>query len=269
MEETSNTHNRRKTGLLIGAGIGFLYSLVASTINPLLIRDLPLYSNSMANLNQIFWATLAGAVMGYIVNWPEAGLPGIMLASLLGSVTIFIETLIRATQSYGTYGLLLVTFIYIILPLSVFFLPLTGLLRWVSGYLLQSGNSPWWKWYSLRMYLSLIILSILVGSLKLYSAEARASLHKVNETIKLVQSSGVDKSPWGFRNIADTTYKADRHYQLEWTDDMSRFPYPFGGEDNTSSPTFGVVLVYFKGGETITCLVRSTDANVYLCEQLK
>jgi hypothetical protein len=269
MKETSNTTNRRTIGLLIGAGMGLIYSLVSAFINPLLIRDLPLYSNSPANLSQIIWATLAGAVMGYIVNWPEAGLLGIIIASLLGSGTIFIETLIRATQTSGTNGLILFTFVYIILPLSVLFFPLTGLLRWVSGYFLQSGKRPWWKWYTLRMYLGLIILSISVGSLKLYSTEARASLHVVNDTIKLVQSSGVNKSPWGFRNVADSVYKADRHYLLDWTDDISRFPNMFGGEDNIGSSTFDVVLVYFKSGETVACLIRSTDANVYLCEQLK
>jgi len=80
--------------------------------------------------------------MGFFVNWSENGFLGVMLASFLGVVTIFSGTLLNAAQSYGAYGIVIVGLAYLILPTTVLFLPLTGLLRWPAGYFQQIADKP-------------------------------------------------------------------------------------------------------------------------------
>jgi hypothetical protein len=260
--------SRRMLGLWVGAGLGFLYSLIAATINLIFIHDVPLYISPELILNQIFWATVAAGLMGFIVNWPEAGFLGVLAASFLGGITIFLETLLRAVQAYGSFGLVLVTFVYMILPMAALFIPLTALLRWAGGYFLQIADQPWWVWRSLRVYLFLIAIAVILGSMPLYSSEARSSLRKMDAMIKHVQDFGPDDASWAFRTVAETVSQADDNYSLEWTDDLRRFPYSLVEEGSYSSATLQVVLAYFDSGETIACLFGS-DATLNLCAQAK
>jgi hypothetical protein len=156
----------------------------------------------------------------------------------------------------------------LILPMTVLFIPLTALLRWSAGYFLQIVDRPWWIWRSLRLYLVLITSAVIVGSMPLYSTEARISLRKMDELIKQVQTSNPENAPWEFQTVAGTIRQADRKYGLEWTDDLRRFPYSLTGEDKFSSVTLQVVFAYFDSGETIACLFRD-DASLYLCTQTK
>jgi len=259
---------RRILGLWIGALMGFLYTWVAATINPIVIRDLPLVSNLSVAIEHIILATLAGALMGFIVNWTMDSLPGILVTSLLGAVAFFATTLMNANQAGGTSAAVIVLFGYTILPMSVLFLPLTTLLRWATGYLLRPDAGPWWHWRSLRVILGLFALAIAVGVLPLYSKEARQSLHTMNDTITLVQTSGPGSGPYGFRSVADVVSRASRTWSLEWTDDLHRFPNASTGEDSTSTVSTDVVFAYFDSGETITCLIQK-NTLIFICSQLR
>jgi len=259
--------SRRILGFKIGLGLGFLYSLISATINLLLIHDVPLYSNSAHILNQVFWATLVAGIMGLIVNWSETGFPGLLVASLLGAITIFIETLLRAAHDFGAFGLVLVSFAYMILPMAVLFIPLNALLRWAAGYFLQIANQPWWSWRSLRVRMILIIIAVVVGSMPLYSSEARDSLHKMDEIIRLVRVSGPEESPWAFKPVVEIVGQAEGNYSLEWTDDIRRFPFSLIGEENRGS-TQQIVFAYFDSGKQIACLF-GREVTLTLCVQVK
>jgi hypothetical protein len=228
--------------MIVGATLGLLYSLIATNINLIFVRDLPLYNNTWVNINQIFWATLAGAVMGFVVNWPEASYLGIFVASLLGGLTIVIGTLIKALQVNGSFGFVIITFFYIIFPLIALFVPLTALLRWVSA--------------------------VLVGSFEMYSTEARNVLQAMNSQIIKIQTSGVKDVPFAFKTVSEVVANASSEYSLEWTDDLQRFPFSFQGDENNSGTFLQMVLVYFKSGETIACLYKN-NAVLYLCAQIQ
>lgn len=268
MGEARKNLNRRLLGLLLGACLGFLNALVSGTINLVFIRDLPVYYEPISLLNQILWMTLSGAVMGFVVNLPEAGLLGVVLASLLGALTVFVGTILNAMRSYGSYGLVLVSFLYVVLPMMVFFLPLSVLLRWAAAYFEQPENNPWWKWRSLRVRLILAGLAILVGSFPLYSSEARAAMHAVDDVIRDVQGEGLEAAPYPFRAVSAVVLQADHEYMLEWTDDLQRFPYSLIGEDNTSGFVLQLVFAHFKSGEVIACLLRD-NSELYMCEPVQ
>jgi hypothetical protein len=248
--------------------MGFLYALIATNINLIFIRDLPLYNNLWVNITEIFWTTLAGALMGFIVNWPEASYLGIFVASLLGGFTIVIGTIIKALQVSGAFGLVLVTFFYIIFPLIALFVPLTALLRWVAGYILKTTDRTWWKWHSLRLYLALFASVVLVGSFAMYSKEAVAVLQAMNNQIIKIQTSGTEKVPYVFQTVSDVVAHASTEYSLEWTDDLKRFPFTMQGDGNNAGTFLQMVFVYFKSGEEIVCLYKN-NAILYLCTQMQ
>lgn len=248
--------------------MGFLYSLIATNVNLIFIRDLPLYNNFWINVNEIFWATLAGGLMGFIVNWPEAPYLGVFLASLLGGLTIVIGTLINALQVRGSFGLVIITFFYIVFPLIALFVPLTALLRWVAGYLLKMTDRTWWKWHSLRLYLALFASVLIVGGFTLYSKEARTLLKAMNTQIINVQTSGTEGVPYVFQTVSEVVAKASPEYTLEWTDDLKRFPFSLQGDENNAGTFLQMVLVYFKSGEEIACLYKN-NAVMYLCAQVQ
>jgi hypothetical protein len=260
--------SRRMIGLLIGVVMGFLYSLISSTINLVFIHDVPLFIDSDSIIAQIVWGTIAGGLMGFIVNFPESGFLGVLVASLLGSITIFIESVIRATNNFGSFGLILVALFYLIPSLAAYFIPLNALFRWATNRLLQDAHQPWWKWRSLQVYLVIIGISVIVGSLPLYSPEAHSALRAMNEMIREVQTVGPENAPWSFKTVAGIVYQADDQYRLEWTDNLQRFPFSFASQDNTGGQTFQVVFAYFESGETIACLFKN-DATLNLCTSVR
>jgi hypothetical protein len=264
MDQKTQFPSRRTIGLIVGAAMGLVYGLVSTYINLVFIRGIPLYNDALSNLNQIFWSILAGAIMGFVVNWPEAAFLGVLVASLLGSVTIFIGTLIKSLQAQGSYGLLLVTFFYFILPLTALFVPLTALVRWVAGYIHQAADKKWWNWHYLRIYIGLFLLTVIVGSFAMYSSEAQAHLRTMNAQIIKVQSSHFENIPWAFEEISSIVANASSDYALEWTDDLDRFPYSLQGEDDSSGLALQAVFAYFSSGETVVCLFTG-DSTIYLC----
>jgi hypothetical protein len=264
MNVQQKSPNQRMIGLVLGAGMGFIYSIVSISINPLFIRDLPLYANLKVSLSQVFWSTLAGGLVGFIVNLTESGFSGVVIASLLGSLAIFVGTLVKASQSYGAYGLVLVVFIYTILPLTVFFMPLSLLFRWAAGYFNRNPERKWWQWQTLRVYLLLIALAVMIGSFPLYSTEAQKALHNMNKYIQWTQYPSGEKVPYAFATVEGVVRNADRQYNLEWTDDLSRFPTPLASESGAASVSLQMVIAHFGNGQIVACLFNE-DASLYLC----
>jgi hypothetical protein len=268
MDKNTNLSKQRKIGLILGAAMGFLYSLISTYINYAFIRDIPLFNDVSANLTQIVFYTLAGALMGFVVNWPEVGFFGIAAASLLGSIIIFIGALIKSLQVQGSYGLLLVAFFYFTLPLAALFVPLTALLRWAAGDIQQHPRRRFWTWHSLRVYLGLLLLTVIVGSFAMYSSEAWSNLRLMNEKIIQVQSSDLKDLPQPFKEISAVVANASRDYSLEWTDDLERFPYSLNGEEDSVGLSLRAVFAYFSSGESVACLF-SSETSFYFCARVR
>ncbi|MBA4379657.1 MAG: hypothetical protein C0393_03045 [Anaerolinea sp.] len=268
MINAQNLVGKRILGLLFGAGVGFIYSLVSATINHIFIRDIPLYLDASAVFNQVILTTLAGAAMGYVVNWPEQGVIGVAVASLLGTLAMIITSVVNALAGGGTVGVVLLTYVYISMPIAVMFIPLTGLFRWAAGSFQSNIRSRGWGARSMKIPMALILLAIVVSSFSLYSAEARKTLYKMNGYIQEAQVSGNEKIPAAFRQVAQIARQGGQEYTLEWSDDLGRFPMLLADDAGYSSFTYQVVLAHFKSGETIACLFDK-DALLYFCMQAR
>ncbi|MDO9349236.1 MAG: hypothetical protein Q7T47_08105, partial [Anaerolineales bacterium] len=121
-----------------------------------------------------------------------------------------------------------------------------------------------------------VSLAIIVGSFSLYSAEARNTHHKMNGYVQEAQTSGNEKIPTAFRQVAQIARQDGQEYTLEWSDDLRRFPmvitdeagYTIFAYQGYSNIAYQMVLAHFKSGETIACLFDK-NALLYLCAQAR
>lgn len=268
MINAQNLVGKRILGLLFGAGVGFIYSLVSATINHIFIRDIPLYLDASAVFNQVILTTLASAVMGYVVNWPEQGVIGVAVASLLGTLAMILTSVVNTLAGGGMVAVVLLSYVYIGPPIAVLFIPLTGLFRWSASSFQNNIRARGWGARSLKIPLALVSLAIIVGSFSLYSAEARNTLYKMNGYIQEAQTSGNEKIPTAFRQVAQIARQEGQEYTLEWSDDLKRFPMLLTDEAGYSSFAYQMVLAHFKSGETIACLFDK-DASLFYCAQAR
>jgi hypothetical protein len=256
---------RSLAGFLLGAWVGFLYGVVSSNVNFVIIRDVPLRYDFNAMLASTGLSLLVGAILGVIVNLPHHSLPGVTLASLVAAIGVAVRGLLDTGYSSEKLFSTLFLTLYTFLPLIVIFIPFNALLRWSSQKILLRNNRPGWNWPGLTSLILWTFLSVVVGSFSLYPANALKMLQKMDGFIKTAQGDGSKSLPYEFSKVAPVVQTASAQYDLAWTDDTDVYPELLFFEDTLAMFRLNVVLAYFQSGETIFCLFREVDANLYLC----
>ena len=254
--------------------MGLIYSLLSQTVNYFVVPDLPLYSDGNI-VFRILFGTLIGAFLGFLVNAFANGVTGVVIGSLLGTAAVVFGGLSKAANtSTEATALVALTLLYTFIPITVLFFPLTGLLRWAAGYYHHEGvvtiGGMFTRWRYMRVILGLIALSAFFGSFVIIPEEGRMMLAKMNEYIISVQASGVENGPTTFHQVADVVIGASSTYTLEWTDDLSKYPYSLGSEESPSqvNALLNVVFARFESGEKIACVFRMSGA-LYTCSEVK
>jgi hypothetical protein len=269
----SSNLSRRSLGALLGGVLGFSYSFFTQTVNYFVVPDLPLYSDGNL-LFRILFGTLTGAFLGFLVNAFENGLVGTVVGSLLGTIAVVFGGLSRASSSSETTALVALTLVYTFIPMTVLFLPLNVLLRWAAGYYHHEGvvtiRGMFSRWRHLRVILGLIALAILFGSFVVIPKEGRMMLAKMDEHVRDAQATGAENVPSIFQPMVDIVQDASSSYTLEWTDDLSKYPFSLGSEDAPAqvSELLNVVFVRFGSGEEIACVFRLTG-TLYTCTEIR
>lgn len=260
-----NFPRRRFIGVLIGAWICLVYTLFNYGINPILIRDLPIYFDSTGFLQSLLVYLTAGAILGVVVNSPHEALPAVVLSSFAAGIAIFIGSFMKAMGNGDAVAFVLLIMFYSFMPLMVMIMPLTTLLRWSAGRLQHVHGSEWKKWRNWGLIFTITMLGGLIGSSSLYVGESRQMLYRMNEFIIRVQQSGENKVPDQFLPIVSTIQNSSTEYRLRWTDNVNEFPVPIFFEDSYANFRMQVVLAYFDSGEVVACLFRVFDAGIYWC----
>jgi hypothetical protein len=262
--------DRRSMGAVLGAILGFSYSLVAQTINYFVVPDISLYSDGNI-LFRIIFSTMAGGFLGFVVNAFSNGAVGVLVGSLVGMAAIIVGGLSRATStSSEATALVAFTLLYTFIPMTVLFMPLTALLRWATGYYSNEGVSTFSgifsRWRYLRVVLGLVTVAVLFGSFVMIPDEGRTMLKNMDNYIHQAQISGVEKVPTAFQSVAEVVKTASSKYTLEWTDDLSKYPSSLGSEDAPAQVTslYNLVIARFESGEKIICIFR-LDGGLYIC----
>ena len=260
-----NFPRRRIIGVLIGAWIGLVYTLFNYGINPIFIRDLPIYFDFTGFLQSLLIYFTAGAILGLAVNSPHEALPAVVLSSFAAGIAIFIGSFTKAMGNGDAVAFVFLIMFYSFMPLMVMIMPLTTLLRWSAGRLQHVYGSEWRRWRNWGLIVAVTLLGGLIGSSSLYAGESRQMLYRMNDLIIRVQQSGENKVPDEFLPIVSTIQNSSPEFRLRWTDNVKEFPVPIFFEDSYANFRMQVVLAYFDSGEVVGCLFRVFDAGVYWC----
>lgn len=256
---------RSLAGLLLGAWAGALYGLVSANVNFVFIRDVPLRYDLGGMVATVAWSLLAGAVLGVIVNIPYHALSGVALASLAAAIGVAAQGVLETSYAVEKLFSTLFLMMYAFLPLIILFVPFNALLRWSSQQILLKSDRPGWNGPRLRSLALWTFLAVLIGSFSLYPAIARKMLLKMDGLIQTAQSEPGKSLPYEFSQVAPVVREAGAQYGLAWTDDTSVYPEPLFFEETLTTFRLHVVSARFQSGETIYCLFREVDANLYLC----
>lgn len=256
---------RLASGAILGAWVGFVYGLMAANINILVIRDLPLRYDFGETVTSTVLALAVGALMGFLVNIPHDALKGVGLASLTAALGIAASALIDAGDAPERRLSTLLVMGYVFLPLVVLFVPFNALLRWSSHQVLPYKNTPRWSsWPRLRSALMWTFLAGLVGSFSLYPDTARQMMYRMVDLIQMTQNRS-EAIPFEFVKYQKTIQSASPNFTIEWSDDLRAYPEPLFTEDARTNLRLQVVIVHFDSGQSLYCLFREVDKNVYLC----
>jgi hypothetical protein len=269
----STNLNRQSLGAILGGVMGLTYTFFTQTVNYFAVPDLPLYTDGNILL-KILIGTLTGAILGFLVNAFSNGLVGVVIGSLLGTAAVIFGGLSSAANtSTEATALVALTLLYTFFPMTVLFFPLTALLRWAAGYYHNAGvvtiGGMFSRWRNMRVILGLIALAIIFGSFAIVPKEGRLMLANMNEYIVSAQKSGVENVPPIFRQVSDVVQNASSNFTLEWTDDLSKYPYSLGSEDSPSQVTslYNLVIARFESGEKIACIFRLNGA-IFICSKM-
>lgn len=259
---------RSLVGAILGAWVGFTYGIVSSNVNIVVIRDIPIHYQFSDTINITGWALLVAAALGFLVNiWHDA-LKGVTIASLVSALGVTINGIIDSSGSTERLLSTLFLLAYVFLPLIVLLMPFNALLRWSNQQILSQEN--WltsWDWSRLRIVLICTFLAALVGSFSLYSDSARQMMRRMNNLIQIAQSGG-DQLPHELIGYKTAIHNASKDYTIEWSDDLRVYPESIFFEDTTTALRLNVVSVHFKSGQSLYCLLREVDRNLYLCIML-
>ncbi len=258
---------RGLSGAVLGAWIGFIYGVFATNINILIIRDLPLRYDVATTINSTLAALVVGAVLGVLVNIPHDAFKGVLLASLSAALGVAVTGVLNAgTAPDRIFSSLFVTGL-VFLPLIVLFVPFNALLRWSSHQLLPYKNDNTWalqSWPRLSSALAWTFIAALVGSFSVYPSNARQMMHRMVDLIEMTKNSS-ETIPYEFIKYRTTIQTASRDYTIEWSDDLRSYPEPLFFEEARTALRLQVVSVHFSSGQSLYCLFREIDGNIYLC----
>jgi hypothetical protein len=240
---------RVASGAVAGLLLAAAFSLVAGTIDALLLRDVPLRIDWLALGGNLILAGLSGAALGALTAWPETGWMGV----LLGAASLVAWSFI---QSYLILRAATLIFLPLFLPLMVMSLPLAGFLRWSARRQEQlqtkAGPARW------RAQLGLVIVIAIVGGFAgTWSQLPATSQEAVRRVHSLLRKTLAEPAsvllPSAFQATPALRAHAASSYQLEARPASS-------GYNQTE------VTVVFADGYLITCTADAEAAWV-LCRE--
>ncbi len=244
---------RRRMGLLLGAGLGLVYSLVAQTINAMALPGVPLYQPPPGPAICVVMSLIGGALLGWVCAWPENSLSGIVWSGSLGALGLFAMAWLNAPLNAETIAGLIFLVLYTLLPMTALLAIGLGGFRWSLNALEQAqaraARSPQWL-----IPLGLLTLAGILGSFSLYPPEARLVLTRMNTLLQVAPDQAGLPAPFQ----ADALHRMGR-YTLEWENsDLDRFPIP---RPASYSSEQSVVIVRFESGLVLVCLFPTARAG--------
>lgn len=253
-----NDITRRILGTVFGLIISLSYALVANLINPLFLPDVPLYHPDPGLTVSILLTCLTGALIGLIASWPEEALPGVLLASLVGTFVVIIYSLRSMSGGLEFFSGFFVLLVMTFLPRAFLFLPIAGLIRWVLSIWAQEFQTVSFSVQRLALsLLSLVLIAGLVGAFYLYPRYARQSLTQMDQLIQMgMQIPDEENLPTPLKKVSGFARGARGAYTLELSDNPDLLPVqrPIASYSDQEFAIF----VRFENGYRFGCVYTSS-----------
>jgi hypothetical protein len=95
-------------------------------------------------------------------------------------------------------------------------------------------------------------------------------LAQMDEYVRSAQATGIENVPLIFRAMVEVAQGASSSYSLEWTDDLSKYPFSLGSEDSPAqvSELLNIIFARFESEEEIARVFRLTG-TLYTFTEVK
>jgi uncharacterized membrane protein YidH (DUF202 family) len=255
----SDSMFRRLIGLALGALFGLGFGLVSQTINAFFLPGVPLHQPPFGPAGNIAAVTAGAALLGLISAWPENTVIGILLGSTASMGVFVLNSVLqmRADPELKT-GVILISLIFLLLPLVALAVPAVGLLRWAANKQAEARHDREPLRKRILFPLALFLAVSALGAITLYRADARTVLARMNLLLQEGQRTGAAAdlpeklATVPLSEVGDFRTLSQGAYTLAWEkDDENRYRIP---RPITSTFDQSVAVARFANGYTLACL---------------
>jgi hypothetical protein len=251
-------------GILFGAWLGGIYSFSTMAFNMISLPGIPLKPVHGNNIFEFLgYYCFIGAVLGLISSLPHNPWLGMVAGGASSSFILSISILFTSSLTAETVFRTLFAFVYTFLPMSVILMPAAGLIRiGVNAQHPDPDRPELWARRYLWPFL-VTVVTLVVGSFALYSADQRAGFRQVNTLI--VENRGVssvDALPKSLQTVQGYIDGAKGPYALSLSDRLEDFmgPQPVG--DQLSQY---LIVADFETGLRFACIFQPGVTVVPYC----
>lgn len=205
------TFGRRSAGALVGLLLAGVYSLVAATIDALVLRDVPIRVDWPAIWLQVTTGALGGAALGLLTAWPETGWQGVLAGAAGFIAWYFLQGALRLQSA-------MLLLLPLFLPLMVMCLPVALLLRWlVSRQSRLDALAGWPRWRGQLLVVALIAAAGgVAGSWAQMPPTAQEAVRRVQRILNHAFSEPAGALlPAALRGVPDIRQHAASAYSLD------------------------------------------------------
>jgi hypothetical protein len=254
---------RRYVGLILGAGLGFVYGIVSQSINRIFLPDIPLYQPPLGLPGNIILWTFIGALLGLVAALPDETIVGALYGGVTGATLLTLFTLSTGRIEQDTLATMIISVLFLFVPMVGAITPLVAIQRWVVNKLVEAHLESEPPWVYLPLPILLLALVGAIGASSLMPPYARVMLTRTEKILQTgLSSAQVSQLPKPLQQerVGGFLDNATNRYRLEWRNrDITRFaiPRPMSNRPWEES----AVIARFNNGWILVCLYAKSDAE--------
>lgn len=253
-----NDTYRRGAGVILGFTLGLVYGAVSQFINLFFLPDISFYQPPFGAWGNLALWIVFGSALGGVTAWSTETIAGVLWGSAFCALVLFLGNLPNARMTAQNWSGVIVSLLFLSLPMFGLGVPLVGVLRWAANREMDWFIARESFWQRLKAPIILSVVIAWLGSFTLYAPESRAVIVKMND---LIQAADPARLPPVLQSedVTDFGVRAVGHYTLEWKNtDLNRYAIPrYSGKPGEEA----AVIARFENGWTLVCIFPDTQVE--------
>jgi hypothetical protein len=255
-----NEAHRRGAGVILGFTLGLMYGAVSQFINSFFLPEISFYQPPLGAWGNLAAWIIFGSALGLVMAWATETIAGVMWGSAFCALILLAVNLPSARLTAQNWSGVIVSLLFLSLPMFGLVVPLVAVLRWVVNREMDAFGARASFGRRFNAPIVLLIIVAWLGSIALYAPDARAVIVKMNDLIRAGQQArDPARVPPVLRSDAPSFgTRAIGAYTLEWKNtDLNRYAIPrLPGKPGEEA----AVIARFENGWTLVCIFP--DAHV-------